>query len=217
MRLLVVEDDPTLQGALVRGFVKLGYTVDAASDGREALSLFFGSLYEAIVLDLNLPYLNGFEVLSEIRKENPVVKIIILSARSGLEDKIRGLDLGANDYLTKPFSFKELDARVRALLRRDFVLKDTCVVFGDLRVDTGRKRVMFGDNEVVLTPTEYRILECLALRRGNVVSCGELIEQVWGSEADLFSNSLKVHITGLRKKLPQDILGNVRGQGYYVE
>src|SRR5690606_19624254 len=120
VKLLIVDDELSLQKALCKGFAKLGYAVDAAADGEEALERYYSSFYDVIVLDLNLPKLDGIEVLKEIRKEDPETRIIILSARSEVEDKVLGLDLGANDYLAKPFHFRELEARVRALLRRDF-------------------------------------------------------------------------------------------------
>lgn len=217
MKLLVVEDEESLQSALVKGFTKLGYAVDAASHGEEALELYYGSQYDAIVLDLNLPRIDGLDLLREIRRDNPLVKIIILSARSEVEDKVTGLDLGANDYLAKPFHFKELEARIRALLRRDFALRETIISCSELSLDTSLKRAYYQGEEVPLTRKEYGILEYLLLNRGTVISCEELMEHVWDSEADLFSNALKVHINAIRKKVPQDIIKTIRGQGYYVE
>ena len=217
MKLLIVEDELSLQGALCKGFNKLGYAVDSASDGEEALELYYSSFYDAIILDLNLPKLDGIDVLREIRKEDSKTKIIILSARSEVEDKILGLDMGANDYLAKPFHFRELDARVRALLRRDFSVMSPEIIVSGLTVDTSLKKAFYQGREIPLTKKEYGILEYLFINRGSVVSSETLMEHVWDSNADLLSNALKVHINSIRKKLPEDIIKNVRGQGYYVE
>lgn len=217
MKLLIVEDELSLQKALCKGFAKLGYAVDAAGDGEEALERYYSSFYDVIVLDLNLPKLDGIEVLKEIRKEDPETRIIILSARSEVEDKVLGLDLGANDYLAKPFHFRELEARVRALLRRDFSVISAKITVSGITVDTALKKVFCRGKEIPLTRKEYGILEYLFINRGRVVSNETLLEHVWDSNADLFSNALRVHIASLRKKLPGDIIKNVRGQGYYVE
>lgn len=217
MKLLIIEDEVSLQTALARGFIKLGYAVDAASDGEEALELYYSSRYDAIILDLNLPKLDGLEVLKEIRRDDRASKILILSARGEVEDKIKGLDLGANDYLAKPFNFRELEARIRALIRRDFSLQNTKISASGLTLDTALKRVYFRGNEIKLTKKEYGILEYLMLNKGSIVRGEDLIEHVWSSDADLFSNAFKVHINALRKKLPPDCIKNVRGQGYYVE
>ena len=217
MKLLIVEDELSLQKALCKGFAKLGYAVDAAADGEEALERYYSSFYDVIVLDLNLPKLDGIEVLKEIRKEDPETRIIILSARSEVEDKVLGLDLGANDYLAKPFHFRELEARVRALLRRDFSVISATITVSGITVDTALKKVFCRGKEIPLTRKEYGILEYLFIKRGRVVSNETLLEHVWDSNADLFSNALRVHIASIRKKLPGDIIKNVRGQGYYVE
>jgi len=217
VKLLIVEDELSLQKALCKGFAKLGYAVDAAGDGEEALERYYSSFYDVIVLDLNLPKLDGIEVLKEIRKEDPETRIIILSARSEVEDKVLGLDLGANDYLAKPFHFRELEARVRALLRRDFSVISATITVSGITVDTALKKVFCRGKEIPLTRKEYGILEYLFINRGRVVSNETLLEHVWDSNADLFSNALRVHIASIRKKLPGDIIKNVRGQGYYVE
>ncbi|MDR1540311.1 MAG: response regulator transcription factor [Clostridiales bacterium] len=217
MKLLVVEDEQSLRSALRKGFVKLGYAVDTAADGEEALELYYSSVYDAIILDINLPKMDGFEVLKELRKENTDVRVIILSARSELDDKIVGLDTGANDYLAKPFHFMELEARVRALLRRDFSTQGTEIVTGRLLLKTALKKVYLDGIEINLTKKEYGILEYLLMHKGTIVSGEELIEHVWDNEADMFTNAFKVHVNALRKKLPRDTIKNIRGQGYYVE
>ena len=217
MKLLIVEDEYTLRKALVKGFQKLEYTVDAAEDGDAALELYFTNQYNLILLDLNLPKLDGLDVLREIRKENKEIPVLILSARNEVSDKILGLDTGANDYLEKPFHFDELEARARALLRRNFKTSPTIIICGDVKLDTSLKNVFWGGSEVQFTKKEYGILECLMLNKGRIVSSEELIDAVWESDADSFTNSFKVHINAMRKKLPKDFIKNTKGQGYYVE
>ncbi|MDO0825539.1 response regulator transcription factor [Desulfosporosinus nitroreducens] len=217
MKLLVIEDEISLQSALQKGFIKLGYAVDTASDGEEALEHYYSSPYDAIILDMNLPKIGGIDVLKEIRKENSEIKVLILSARSELEDKIAGLDMGANDYLAKPFHFKELEARVRALLRRNFSTQNTEISTDRLVLNTALKKMYLDGVEITLTKKEYGIVEYLLMHKGTLVSGEDLIEHVWDSEADSFTNAFKVHINALRKKLPQSTIKNIRGQGYYVE
>jgi DNA-binding response OmpR family regulator len=217
IKLLIVEDEPSIQKALAKGFKKLGYAADSAVDGEEALELFYGNFYDLVLLDLNLPKVDGIDVLKEIRKENQDIPVLILSARCEVEDKIIGLDTGANDYLAKPFHFAELDARVRALLRRSFKTSGTILECGSVKIDMALKKAYQNGQETGLTKKEYCILEYLLLKKGEVVGSSELFEHIWDSEADSFSNSLKVHINSLRKKLPENFIKTTRGQGYYVE
>ena len=217
MKLLIVEDECTLLQALSKGFRRLGYTVDSADDGERALEFYFDNQYNLVVLDLNLPKIAGLDVLKEIRTENKEIPVLILSARSEVQDKIIGLDTGANDYLAKPFHFDELEARVRALLRRDFKTADTIISCDEIKLDTALKRVFLREAEIQLTKKEYGIFEYLMLHKGRIVSGEELIEAVWESDADIFTNAFKVHINAMRKKLPEDFIKNVKGQGYYVE
>jgi len=217
MKLLIVEDEQALQTALCKGFGKHGYTVDSAFDGEEALDLFFSNTYALIVLDLNLPKLSGMEVLKEVRADNKEIPIIILSARNEVKDKIIGLDEGANDYLAKPFHFGELEARVRALLRRNFITSDSIIEIGNVKVDTAIKKIFVADNEINLNKKEYSIIEYLLLRKGKATPAAELIEHIWESDSEDSFNSLKVRISELRKKLPQGFIKNARGHGYYVE
>ena len=217
MKLLIVEDETTLLRALSKGFRKLGYTVDAAEDGEQALDFHFDNQYNLVVLDLNLPKIDGLDVLKEIRTENKEIPVLILSARSDVQDKIIGLDMGANDYLAKPFHFDELEARVRALLRRDFKTADTVVSCGEIKLDTALKKVFWREDAIQLTKKEYGIFEYLMLQKGRIVSGTEIVEAVWESDADIFTNAFKVHINAMRKKLPEDFIKNVKGQGYYVE
>lgn len=221
MRILVVEDEVSLQKALCKGLRKYGYAVDPAEDGEQALELIEIHPYDMVVLDLNLPKISGMEVLREIRKTNKELRVVILSARAEVEDKISGLDTGANDYLSKPFHFKELEARIRALLRRDFIQKDTVVAHGNVKIDTALKCVTVNDQKVELTKKEYALLEYLFMNKDRIVSTEELIEHIWDSQADLFSNSFKVHMNSLKKRLAKyigdkELIKNTRGLGYYV-
>jgi DNA-binding response OmpR family regulator len=221
MRILIVEDEMSMLKALCTGLGKYGYAVDAANDGEMALELIEINPYDVVILDLNLPKIDGIEVLQKIRKTKRDLKVLILSARAEVEDKIAGLDLGANDYLSKPFHFKELEARIRALLRRQFIQKETVLSHGNVKVDTAFKLVLVNEQKVELTRKEYAILEYLFMNNDRVVSSEELIEHIWNSDADLFSNSIKVHINSLKKKLAEyignkELIKNTRGLGYSV-
>lgn len=221
MKILVAEDELSMQKALTKGLKKCGYAVDSASDGEEALELIELNSYDLVVLDLNLPKIDGIGVLQKIRKTDNDLRVLILSARSEVEDKIIGLDTGANDYLSKPFHFKELEARIRALLRRDFIQKDTVLSHGDIKINTAMKLVYVNDRKVGLTKKEYAILEYLFMNKSKIVSTEELIEHIWDSETDLFSNSIKVHINSLKNKLSEytgnrELIKNTRGLGYTI-
>lgn len=217
MRLLLVEDERKLSQVLAKGLKKLSYAVDQAFDGEEALELFSVYGYDLVVLDLNLPKIDGWEVLRQIRQQDRQVKVLILSAKNQVEDKIAGLDLGANDYLEKPFDFLELAARIRNLLRWEFVQRESQWEDGRLKIDF--KTVLVDGEEIALTHKEYGILEYLVQNRTRFVSAEELLEHVWDREADLFSNTLKYHIHSLKKKLGlPEVIQNERGKGYcYAE
>ena len=221
MRILLVEDEKMLSGFIVKGLRNAGYAVDPVFDGEEALYEYEVNEYDLIVLDLNLPKKDGLEVLREIRAKNQEIKVLILSARTKVGDRILGLDEGANDYLIKPFDFGELEARIRNLLRREFVQKPLDLSLGDLRVDTKAKRVYFDDQEIALTRKEYGILEYLMLHQSHVISAEELTEHVWDNEFDPFSNTFRYHIHSLKKKLSAasglDFIKTIRGQGYIIE
>ena len=221
MKLLLVEDEKLLSKSIAKGLTMLGYAVDCAYDGEEALYLYELNEYDLMILDLNLPKLDGMEVLRRIRAQDADFRILILSARNSLDDKITGLDSGSNDYLTKPFEFAELEARIRSLLRRDFTTRDTMLRCGALSMDTAARRVRCGGKEIELTRKEYTLLEYLMTHAGRVVSAEELIEHAWDSEKDLFSNSFRFHIHSLRKKLEAagagDYIVTQRGQGYRIQ
>ncbi|MDC7286828.1 response regulator transcription factor [Blautia schinkii] len=219
MKLLLTEDEVLLSAAIAKGLRKRGYAVDCAYDGEEALELYSINEYDLMILDLNLPKIDGLEVLRRIREQDSVLRILILSARSSVPDKIAGLDGGSNDYLTKPFDFAELEARIRALLRQEFYMKDVNLYCGSLRIDTAARRVYWKDTPVELANKEYSILEYLMSNQGKVISPEELIEHVWDSERDPFSNSFRFHISSLRKKLSavsgtDSLILTLRGQGY---
>lgn len=221
MRLLLVEDEILLSKNVAKGLRLLGYAVDCAYNGEEAIDLYGLNDYDLMILDLNLPKLDGMEVLRRIRKEDADFRILILSARNTLEDKISGLDEGSNDYLVKPFEFRELEARIRSLLRRNFTTMNTELKCGSLRMDTAAKQVWYGKTAVELTRKEYTLLEYLLTHAGQVVRAEELIEHAWDSDADPFSNSFRFHIHSLRKKLDdagaKGYIITHRGQGYRIK
>lgn len=219
MKLLLVEDEELLSRFVAKGLRKHGYAVDCAYDGEEALYQYSLNGYDLMILDLNLPKIDGLEVLRRIRKNDTRLRVLILSARGSVPDKIAGLDEGSNDYLTKPFDFAELEARIRALLRQEVRTRSREICCGDCRMDTAAKQVFWQNTPVDLTKKEYSILEYLMVHQDKVVSAEELIEHVWDSEADAFSNSFRFHISSLRKKLAavsggDGLVMTVRGQGY---
>lgn len=221
MRILLVEDEKKLSASIVKGLSNAGYAVDAAYDGEEALYEYEVNEYDLIILDLNLPKKDGIDVLREIREKDNEMKILILSARTKINDRILGLDEGANDYLIKPFDFGELKARIRNLLRREFVQKPQDLTLNGLTVDTKAKRVLYHTQEITLTRKEYGILEYLMMHKNQIISAETLTEHVWNNEFDPFSNSFRYHIHSLKKKISAasglDFIKTVWGQGYIIE
>ena len=216
MKLLIIEDEESLNKVLAKVLRKLGYTTDSAHDGEEALNLYFENNYDLVILDLNLPKLDGMEVLKTIREDNAKLPVLILSARSEIQDKVQGLDEGANDYLTKPFHFDELVARARALLRRNFQTADVKIEIDNVTLDTAAKTVALDGNPISLSKKEYGVIALPMLRKGEALPAQKLIESVWESDTEEMESSFYVHISTLRRKLPKDFIKNVRGQGYYV-
>lgn len=218
MRILLVEDEKDLNRILAKGLKKIGYAVDGAFDGEEALFMFDVNEYDLILLDLNLPKIDGLDVLKEIRKRNLYIKVIILSARVDIDQRVEGLDAGANDYMIKPFDFKELEARIRTLLRMSFTQNPSVLYCIDLSLNTNTRKVYIKDQEIELTRKEFCILEYLMQNRERLISNEELFEHVWDNEADEFSNTLKFHVHSLKKKLGQysdiEYIINKRGHGY---
>ena len=220
MRILVVEDEITLCETIAKGLRLDGYEVDTCFDGGTAWNMAMDESYDLIILDLNLPVMDGMEVLRNIRKEDSETAVLILSARGHLQDKIDGLDSGANDYLCKPFHFEELEARVRSLTRRRIVQNNVVLSCGELSLDTKNRTVMARGEKLPLTRKELGLLEYLLLHQERPVPQEELIQHVWDSSVDSFSNSIRVHISALRKKLRAalgyDPFANRIGQGYVI-
>ncbi|MGB9775549.1 MAG: response regulator transcription factor [Anaerolineae bacterium] len=204
MRILIVEDEPDLANALARGLRRQGYAVDIALNGEEGWEKGEVNEYDLVILDLNLPDMDGLEVCRRLRESKPALLILMLTARGRLEDRVTGLDLGADDYLVKPFHLEELLARIRALLRRDLRARQPVLRVGDLILDPAARLAWQGKHRLELTAKEFAILEYLMRHPGEVVSQEEIIEHVWGEEVNLFTTSVRVHIHSLRRKLRDD-------------
>jgi two-component system OmpR family response regulator len=213
MRLLVVEDEQRMAAALARGFSHAGFQVDVVGDGESALQRATDTPYDAILLDIMLPVLSGYEVIRQLRRRSIWTPILVVSAKDGEFDEADGLDLGADDYLTKPFSFVVLLAHLRALLRRGVSPRPTLLVAGDLELDPDRRSVRKQGQPVELTSREFAVLEYLMQRPGRVISKAELLERVWGTpSAD--PNAVEVYVGYLRRKLGHAAVETVRGAGY---
>ena len=216
MRVLVIEDEPDLLRALVQALKEEGYAADQAADGTEGLYKAERSDYEAIVLDLMLPGISGLEVLRRLRKTRKT-PVLILTARDGVSDRVRGLDEGADDYLLKPFALTELLARLRALIRRSAGLADPVIRIGDVAIDTRARTVSRYGVDVPLTGREYALVELLALHRGKLITRAVIYDQLFGDDDDSLSNVVDVHVSHIRKKLGKDFIQTRRGQGYQID
>ena len=221
MRILVVEDERALCETIVRSLRRLAYSVDPCYDGDTAIDLLGSERYDLVLLDLNLPGADGMTVLRTLRQTDRETRMLILSARSEVADKVEGLDAGANDYLAKPFHLEELEARIRSLTLRQFTQNDVVLHCGPLSFDTRSRTATAAGQPLALTRKETGILEYLLLHRGRPVSQEELLEHVWDNSVDNFSNSIRVHISALRKKLRTalgyDPVRNRIGEGYLIE
>ena len=221
MKVLIVEDSQRLRHALGEGLRRSGFTVDLAQDGEEGLNLASAIEYDVIVLDIVMPKLDGLSLLKEIRKKQNPANVIILSAKDMVEDRVEGLELGADDYMVKPFSFDELLARIKTLGRRKYEHKSPMVEIGQVTLDTSLREVRANDELLQLTRSEYNILEQLMLRHGRVISKTQLMEWISESNSSTTSNVVEVMVSSLRKKLEQiNIEGFIktkRGFGYYIE
>ncbi len=216
MRLLIVEDEEDLRHGLEQALREEGYAVDASGDGPDALYKAETWDYDAIVLDIMLPGLDGWEILRRLR-EKKKVPVLLLTARDAVRDRVRGLDLGADDYLVKPFDLGELLARVRALIRRSSGAPNPAVTIGPVVIQTAARTVTLDGAAIELTAREYALLEYLASRRGAVVSRTELYDHLFAEEDESYSNLLDVHVCNLRKKLGRNFIQTRRGHGYVVE
>ena len=220
MHLLVIEDERALCETIVRDLRRLAYSVDFCHDGEEALELLYTEHYDLVLLDLNLPGKDGMTVLRTLRQTDHETRVLILSARSGVEDKVAGLDAGANDYLAKSFHLAELEARIRSLTLRQFTQQDVLLTCGALTFDTRTRAASVKGQNLSLTRKETGILEYLMVHQGRPVSQEELMEHVWDNSVDNFSNSIRVHISSLRKKLRSglgyDPIRNRIGEGYLI-
>ncbi|MFF1923700.1 response regulator transcription factor [Streptomyces sp. NPDC058221] len=217
MRLLIVEDEKRLAISLARGLTAEGFAVDVVHDGLEGLHRASDGAYDLVVLDIMLPGMNGYRVCAALRAAGHEVPILMLTAKDGEYDEAEGLDTGADDYLTKPFSYVVLVARVRALLRRRGGSPAPVVTVGSLRMDTAARRVHLGEAEIALTTKEFAVLEQLALRAGQVVSKAEILEHVWDFAYDGDPNIVEVYVSALRRKLGAAAIRTVRGAGYRLE
>ena len=221
MRILVVEDERALCETIVRSLRRLAYSVDPCYDGDTAIDLLGSERYDLVLLDLNLPGADGMTVLRTLRQTDRETRVLILSARSEVADKVEGLDAGANDYLAKPFHLEELEARIRSLTLRQFTQNDVVLHCGPLSFDTRSRAATAAGQPLALTRKETGILEYLLLHQGRPVSQEELLEHVWDNSVDTFSNSIRVHISALRKKLRTalgyDPVRNRIGEGYLIE
>lgn len=219
MRVLIVEDDPILADGLNRSLSRAGYAVDCARNGEEADRMLSAQSYDLTILDLSLPRLDGFEVLRRLRQRGDKVPVLILTARDGLQDRVKGLDLGADDYIAKPFELAELEARVRALIRRGQFGASAQLTQGRLTLDTAGRRAILDGQPLMLSARELALLEILMLRAGKVVGKEHILERLCNWDEDIGDNAIEVYVHRLRKKLEtSDIrIRTIRGLGYLLE
>lgn len=203
MRILLIEDDEPIADFVCRGLREAGLDIESIADGAEGLRWAMSDTYDLLILDIMLPGLDGFEICRALRLRRKSIPILMLTARDAIEDRVKGLNVGADDYLPKPFDFSELLARVRALLRRDKLNKGGVIRISDLEIDTFKRRVTRGQQEIALTPREFSLLEALARSEGQVLTREMITERVWRNDMS-FSNTVDVHIGMLRKKIDAD-------------
>jgi DNA-binding response OmpR family regulator len=220
MRLLVAEDHPTLARSIANGLRDEGYAVDLTFDGEEALHMATVNPYDGIVLDIMLPQRDGFSILMALRRKGAKTPVLCLTARDGVEDRVRGLDLGADDYLIKPFAWEEFIARVRAMIRRGHQQTSSVINVGDLELDTAKKCARRGGKSIDLSAREYALLEYLAHRQGQVVSRTQIWEHLYDEHDEASSNVVDVYIGYIRNKIDRDfnakLIHTKRGQGYML-
>ena len=222
MRVLVVEDDRTIVELVADGLKKEGFSVDVARTGLEGFHLASIGAYDVAVVDIMLPRLSGLELVEELRRQNNLTPVLMLSARNSVDDRVKGLAAGGDDYLTKPFAFAELVARIQALARRaNAVSAPMILTAGDLTMDLARRRVIRGGREIDLQPREFALLECLVRNKGRLVSRPMIMDMVWGYDFDPRTNVVESRISRLREKVdegfPVKLIRTVRGAGYLLE
>ena len=221
MRILIIEDEAELREDIAKGLRLKGFSVDTAEDGETGGFKIADGSYDLAVVDLNLPGKDGFAILQDVVDDKLDIKILILSANSEIESKLRGFHLGASDYLVKPFHFAELEARIRLLLHREFVQKSSQLTVGNLVFDTMKRTATVGEEDISLTAKELSLLEYFLLNPSRIISQQELIEHVWDESVDVFSNAIRVHMSSLRKKLKNaltyDPITTKIGEGYILE
>ena len=217
MRVLIVEDEPNLGIQLKNSLEANGYAVDLANDGEDGHYMGSTESYDAIILDLGLPTIDGLTILDKWRKEGKVTPVLVLTARDSWSDKVAGLDAGADDYLAKPFQTQELIARLRALIRRASGNASSELIAGDVRLDTRSGRVTLAGEPVKMTAQEYKLLSYLIHHKGKVVSRTELIEHIYDQDFDRDSNTIEVFVTRIRKKLGAEVITTIRGLGYSLD
>jgi two-component system copper resistance phosphate regulon response regulator CusR len=220
MKILLIEDEPEIAAVIRQGLEEARYAIDTADNGATGLDLALRESYALIILDLMLPRVDGWQVCQRLRARRNTVPILMLTARDAVDDRVRGLEIGADDYLPKPFAFRELKARVHALLRREMIHKGKTLRIADLEIDTGTQRVTRAGREILLTQREYLLLEALATREGRVLSRDTIQQQVWRDD-DSYSNTVDVHVSALRKKIDLDrevrLIHTVHGRGYVLK
>ncbi|OGA13933.1 MAG: DNA-binding response regulator [Betaproteobacteria bacterium RIFCSPLOWO2_12_FULL_63_13] len=216
MRLLLVEDDPMIGEGVRKGLRQEGFAVDWVQDGRAAERAIDNDVYDLLLLDLGLPGKDGIDVLASLRRRGNAIPVLILTARDAVSDRVKGLDIGADDYLVKPFDLEELSARVRALLRRKSGRADPVIQIGNVTLNPATHEVFLDANPVALSAREFALLHALADRPGAVLSRAQLEEKLYGWSEEVESNTIEVYVHSLRRKLGQDFIRNVRGVGYMV-
>ncbi len=221
LRLLVIEDEPSLLKIIEKRLKEEGYSVDTAKNGREGENYIYSADYDCIILDIMIPFIDGLSLLRKIRAKKIATPVLLLTAKDSIEDRVIGLDTGADDYLVKPFSFDELLARVRALLRRQKEKRDLILSVGDLQLDTLTREVKRGEKSIELTSKEYSMLEYFLRNKNRVLTRSQIAEHVWDYDFDYNSNIVEVYIRYLRRKIDEGfknkLLHTIRGGGYMIK
>ena len=220
MRILIAEDEKDLNRIIKQKLTSAGYTADSCFDGAEAIDYIEAAEYDAVLLDVMMPKKDGFEVVKEMRRKGITTPVIFLTARDGISDRVKGLDLGANDYVVKPFSFDELIARIRAVTRTKFNVADSVLTIADLKVDTASKKVTRGEREISLSAKEYSLLCYLIHNKGRVLSREQIENHIWNFDYEGGTNAVDVYVSFLRKKIDCEgenkLIHTVRGSGYVL-